>query len=385
MSWLFELNIFLQRRVMTFATYASTGSVKLFLCCLAISNWGLGALLAGEVKTVAGTGRNEFAGDGGAAVDAGVGGPFGVVLGPDGALYVCETTTHLVRRVDLKKGTVSTVAGSGKRGYAGDGRPATKALLNEPYEVRFDSKGNMLFVEMQNHVVRRVDAKTGVISTIAGTGKKGFSGDEGPATKAEFNVPHSIALDSNDAIYVCDIGNHRVRRIDPVTGVVTTFSGTGERKATPDGAPAAGTPLNGPRTIDFDGQQSLYLALREGNAVYRIDLKQQALHHLAGTGKSGYLGDGGPAKSALLAGPKGIAVDAKGDIYLADTESHTIRVVRANSGIIETIVGDGKAGDGPDGDPLKCRLNRPHGVFVGSDGRVFIGDSSNNRVRVLAP
>src|SRR5690606_17707730 len=145
------------------------------------------------------------------------------------------TTTHVVRRIDLKTGTISTVAGNGRKGYSGDGGPATEASLNEPYELRFDSQGNMLFVEMQNHLVRRVDARTGLISTVAGTGRKGFAGDGGPATKAEFSVPHSIALDGEDRLYICDIGNHRVRRVDPKTGIVTTLTGTGERKPTPDG------------------------------------------------------------------------------------------------------------------------------------------------------
>jgi streptogramin lyase len=341
--------------------------------------------IAGEVITLAGTGENVYSGNNGPAKKAGVGGPFGVVIGPDKALYICETTNHVVRRVNLKTGRISTVAGTGKKGYSGDGGPAKKARLNEPYEIRFDQHGNMFFVEMRNHLVRKVDSKTGIISTVAGTGKRGFSGDGGPATKATFSSPHSIALDNSGNLYICDIGNHRIRKVDLKTGLVTTFSGTGKKKPTPDGARVAGTPLNGPRALDFDGKANLYLALREGNAVYRIDLKSQTLHHIAGTGKKGYAGEGKNAKLALLSGPKGIAVGPKGDIYLADTESHTIRVIRRKTGIIETLVGDGKTGDGPDGAPRKCRLARPHGVFVASDGRVFIGDSSNNRVRVFRP
>jgi sugar lactone lactonase YvrE len=340
-------------------------------------------LAASEVVTIAGTGKDEHSGDGGPAVKAGVGGPFGLTIGPDGDLYVCETTTHSVRRINLKSGVISTVAGTSKKGYAGDGGPAREALLNEPYEIRFDSHGNMLFVEMQNQIVRKVDARTGIISTIAGTGKRGFGGDGGPATKAEFSSPHSIALDSRDTLYICDIGNHRLRAVDPATGLVTTVSGTGEKKATADGAKLMGTPLNGPRTLDFDAKRGLFLALREGNAVYRIDLEKKTLHHLAGTGKAGYTGDGGVARDAQLAGPKGLALAPNGDIYLADTESHTIRVIRAATGKIETVVGDGKQGDGPDGDPRRCRLNRPHGVFVDRSGNLYIGDSSNNKVRLL--
>lgn len=340
---------------------------------------------AADVITVAGTGKLGYTGDGGPAVKASVGGPFGVVIGPDGALYICETTNHVVRRVDLKTGIATTVAGSGTKGYSGDGGSALKAKLNEPYEIRFDSNGNMFFVEMRNHLVRRVDAKTGVISTVAGTGKPGFSGDGGPATQARLRVPHSIALDNAGHLYICDIGNHRVRSVDLKAGVITTFSGTGRKKRTPDGARVKGTPLNGPRALDFDGTSNLFLALREGNAVYRIDLKAKTLHHIAGTGKKGYTGDSGDAKRALLSGPKGIAIGPAGDVYLADTESHTIRVIRRKSGIIETIVGDGRRGDGPEGTPRKCRLDRPHGVFVAKDGAVYVGDSSNNKVRRFNP
>jgi streptogramin lyase len=307
--------------------------------------------------------------------------PFGISLGPDGALYVCEVGSHVVRRVDLVSGQATTVAGCGRKGYSGDGGPATKAELNEPYEVRFDKSGNMLFVEMQNHLVRKVDRATGVISTIAGNGTPGFSGDDGPATKAQLNQPHSIALDNEDRVYICDIRNHRVRVVDPVTGLISTFVGTGERTKTPDGAGFDGTDLNGPRALDFDGHHSLFLALREGNAIYRMDLKARTFHHLAGTGKSGYSGDGGPGKLAQLAGPKGVSLSKSGDLYFADTESHTVRVIRSKSGIVETVMGDGTQGDGPDGAALKCRLNRPHGVYVSSDGWLYVGDSSNHRVR----
>jgi streptogramin lyase len=342
------------------------------------------AVQAGEVATLVGNGTLSRTGDGGPARDATCGEPFGLVVGPDSGLYVCETKTHVIRRIDLKSGKISTVAGSGTQGYSGDGGPALEATLNEPYEIRFDADGNMYFVEMLNHIVRRVDAKTGIISTVAGTGEKGFSGDGGPATQAKLDRPHSIVLDRQGGLYICDIGNHRIRKVDLKTGRIDTFAGTGERKPTPDGAAIAGTPLNGPRALDFDGEHSLYLALREGNAVYRIDLESKTLHHLAGTGKSGY-SPRGPAKTALLSGPKGIALGPNGDIYLADTESHTIRVIRKETGILETLVGNGQKGDGPDGDPLNCKMDRPHGVFVDAAGTVYIGDSSNNRVRVFRP
>jgi sugar lactone lactonase YvrE len=335
----------------------------------------------GDVTTVAGNGKDVPGSADGKALNTPSSQPFGVSYGPDSALYVCEVGSHLVRRIDLSTGEAKTVAGTGKKGYSGDGGPATQAQLNEPYEVRFDTRGNMLFVEMQNHLVRKVDHKTGIISTIAGTGVAGFSGDGGPASQAQMNQPHSIALDDKDRLFICDIKNHRIRMVDPQTGIISTFAGTGEKTKTPDGASFDGTPLNGPRALDFDGKQSLYLALREGNAIFRMDLMNRTYHHLAGTGKSGYSGDGGPGKEAQLAGPKGVSLSKAGDLYFADTESHTVRVLRAKTGIVETVIGDGKPGDGPDGDARKCRLNRPHGVYVSSDGWLYVGDSNNHRVR----
>ena len=228
-----------------------------------IATFGLLAVssAAPALETFAGTGAKGFSGDGGPAARAQVNNPFGIARGPDGALYICDTDNQRVRKI-APDGTISTVAGNGTRGYSGDGGPATGAALNEPYEVRFDKAGNVFFVERLSAVVRRVDAKTGVISTVAGTGQPGFSGDGGPAVKAQMNEPHSIGFDGAGDLYICDIKNHRVRKVDMKTGAISTFAGTGEKKPTPDGAAIAGTPLNGPRALDFDGEGNLWLALR---------------------------------------------------------------------------------------------------------------------------
>jgi streptogramin lyase len=343
----------------------------------------LGPVSAATVRTIAGTGQTGHSGDGGPGAKAQVANPYGLTVGPDGALYFCEIDTHRIRRLDLKTSIISTVAGTGELGYAGDGGPALQAKLNQPYEVRFDADGNMYFVEMRNHLVRRVDARTRMISTVAGTGAAGFGGDGGPAVKAQFNQPHSIVLDGNGFLYIADIGNHRIRRLNLKTGIIDTFGGTGERARTPDGAALKGTPLNGPRTMAFDRNGDMILALREGNAIFRIDMKKLTLHHIAGTGEQGYTGDGGPAKQAKLSGPKGIEVGPDGAVYIADTESHTIRRIDLKTGLITTVAGDGARHDGPDGDPLRCGLARPHGVYVDSGGKIYIGDSENHRVRIL--
>src|SRR5262245_51856535 len=335
-----------------------------------------------KIETFAGDGQAGYAGDGGQATKARLDNPFGVTRGPDGALYVCDTMNHVIRKVD-RNGVITTVAGAGKKGYSGDGGPALEATLNEPYEVRFDKRGDMFFVERLNHTVRRVDAKTRIITTVAGSGKAGFSGDGGAATNATLNQPHSIQFDARGDLYICDILNHRIRKVDMKTGVITAFAGTGEQRPTPDGAKIAGTPLNGPRAIDFDRRGDMWLALREGNAVYRLDMKAGTIHHVAGTGEKGGAGNGGAAKLATLSGPKGLSVAPNGNVYLADTESHSIRMIDVLKQTIELIAGTGAKGDGPDGDPLACKMTRPHGVFVDRDGSVFIGDSETHRVRVI--
>jgi streptogramin lyase len=247
--------------------------------------------------------------------------------------------------------------------------------------VRFDKAGNLFVVERNNHCVRRVDGKTGVITTVAGTGKAGFSGDNGPATKAQLREPHSIQFGRDGALYLADVLNHRIRRLDLSTGVITTFAGTGEKKSPTDGGKLDGAPLHGPRALDFGPDGDLYVALREGNSIWRIDMKSRTLHRVAGTGKKGFTGNDGPAVKATLSGPKGISVAPNGDVYIADTESHSIRYVDHATQEIHVLAGTGEKGEGSDGAAASCKLNRPHGIFVATDGTVLIGDSANNRVR----
>jgi sugar lactone lactonase YvrE len=310
--------------------------------------------------------------------DSQVNNPYGVIIGRDGALYFCDVDNQRIRRLDLKARTTRTVAGDGKRAYAGDGGPATSGSLNMPHEIVFDSRNHMYIAERDNHVVRKVDATSGVISTFAA----GFSGDGGPASSAQLRQPHSIAIGPDGRLLICDIGNHRIRAVDLSTGAITTIGGTGERLPTPDGAPLNGTPLNGPRTMVIGPDGTIYLALREGNQLYRIAPKTNTLHHLAGTGEQGWTGDGGPARAAKLAGPKGLALSGR-NLYVADTESHTIRRVNLDSGIITTVLGTGVRGDGPEPDPLQCRLSRPHGLFADKDGTLYVTDSEAHRIRVL--
>lgn len=337
---------------------------------------------AWTISTLAGTGVRGFSGDGGPAAAAMVNDPFGLIRGPDGALWFCEYGGQRIRKVN-RDGKIVTVAGTGEVGYTGDGGPALAATFNKPHEIRFDAAGNYFVVDMVNHAVRRIDAKSGLITTFAGNRQKGYSGDGGPASEASLSSPHSIQFGPDGSLYICDIGNHVIRRVDLRTNIIRTFAGTGKPGPTPDGSPIAGTPLNGPRTLDFDRAGNLWLATRAGHQVFKFDLKAGVIHHIAGTGKSGFTGNGGPAKAATLSGPKGLAIAPDGNVWLADTESHSVRMINLKTGTLELIAGTGVRGNGGDGDPLQCGMARPHGIFVDKDGAVYVGDSETHRVRVL--
>jgi DNA-binding beta-propeller fold protein YncE len=343
----------------------------------------LACVRAAAIRTVAGNGTKGFSGDGAVATAAQLSDPGGIARGPDGALYICDTANHRIRKV-TPDGRITTVAGTGEAGWSGDGGPAIAAKLHEPYEVRFDRAGNIYWVERASYSVRRLDPKTGIIATIAGSGTAGFSGDGGPATSAQFNDPHSIGFDRAGDLYICDVKNNRIRKVAMKTGVITTLAGTGKAAPTPDGAPFAGAALAGPRALDFDRDGNLWVALREGNMVLKLDLGDGTVHRLAGNGQKGFTGDGGPANTATLNGPKGISVGPDGKVFIADTENHVIRVIDSKQGTIALVAGTGKPGDGPEGDPLACALKRPHGIFVDADGAIYIGDTETYRVRVIS-
>ncbi len=344
---------------------------------------------AQKIKTLAGSGEKAYSGDGAKALSAKLNQPFGVVVGLDGDIYFCDTGNHVIRRVSRKNGKISTIAGTGKAGYSGDGGPAEKAELFEPYELRFHKNGDLYWVEMRNQLVRKLDAKSNIIQTVAGSKKMGFTGDGGPAAEAQLNRPHSIQFDAEyENLFICDIGNHRIRKVNLASGKIETWCGNGKKAVTKDGAPVSPeTPLNGPRALDRAPNGDLWLALREGNKLYRVDMKTKQLFHVAGTGKKGFQKAPQMALKSNLSGPKGVAISPDGKlIYLADTESHSIRAIDLSSGKVKLIAGNGTKGDGPDSpDPVACQMDRPHGVGVDPiSGDLYIGDTNTHKIRVVS-
>jgi hypothetical protein len=337
------------------------------------------------IFTVVGTGEAGYTGDGGVARRAGLNQPFDVALDRQGNLYFSEANNHCVRRVERGSGIITTVAGTGTAGYSGDGGPATQAQLNSPYGIALDAANNLYIVDRLNACIRVVEAATRIIHTVAGTGESGFSGDGGPARRAQLQEPNDIVLDGKGRALIADVRDHRVRAVDLVSGTITTFAGTGEAGSSGDGGPADRATLLGPRALAFGPTGDLYICLRNDHKVRKVDMRTGIIRTVAGTGERGYTGDHGPALRATFNGPKEIAVDGQDAIVLVDTENHCIRRIEAASGLVTTVAGTGQAGGGGDGGPATvATLQRPHGACIDEAGNIYIGDSENHRVRFVS-
>jgi len=337
------------------------------------------------IWTVVGTGAPGYSGDGGAARQAGLNQPFDVALDRQGNLYFAEAVNHCVRRVERGGGIITTVAGTGKAGYSGDGGPAVEAELHSPYGIALDAANNLYIVDRLNACIRVVEAATGIIRTLAGTGQPGYAGDGGSAQQAQFQEPNDIALDGSGRAYIADVRDHRVRVVDLATGFITTFAGTGGGGSCGDGGLASQAALLGPRALAFGSAGDLYICLRNDHKVRKVDMHTGRISTVAGTGGKGYSGDAGPALQATFNGPKEIAIDARDNIFLVDTENHCIRRIDAASGLVTSVAGTGQAGGEGDGGPAtSATLKRPHGACMDAAGNLYIGDSENHRIRFVA-
>jgi hypothetical protein len=341
-----------------------------------------------RIETLAGNGMpGAFPEGGGPAREVPVDLPFGVENGPDRALYITCVGTHRVLRLDPKSGRLTSVAGNGRKGYSGDGGAAIEASLNEPYEVRFDSKGDMLILEMQNHLLRKVTRKTGRISTLAGDGTAGYRGDGGSAREARFHDPHSLILDRQDTLYVSDLSNHRVRRIDARSGRIETVLGNGQRGLPQEGGLGVEQPFLTPQGLAVRGK-SLWVASVSGHSLWRLELESGRVYRVAGTGQRGHTGDGGDPQAATFDGPRGIFRSRSGLLYVPEGESNLIREVDPVRRRIRTIAGVSSEqrlfrGDGVPA--TTAPIWQPHGVCEGKRGELIFSDTRNHRVRVLAP
>ncbi len=336
------------------------------------------------ITTAVGTGEAGYSGDGGPATAAVMREPFMCAFDSAGNLYVCEATNHIVRRIDAATGTVTTVAGTGEQGYTGDGGPATEATMYEPYSLAIAADGSIYIVDRLNAVIRRVDGETGIITTVAGTGEVGYSGDGGPGHEAQMREPNDCFLDNRGGLLIADIQDQRIRRLDLTTGVIDTFAGTGEKERSGNGRPATEAGILGARAVCMDSSGNTFIAEREGNGVRMVGA-DGLMRTLAGDDcERGYSGDGGHALASAWNGPKGIRCDAQGNIIVTDTENHAIRRIDRGTGFVTTIAG-GQLGSHGDGGPAtEAGLDRPHGAEIAADGSIYIADSNNHRVRVVS-
>ena len=330
----------------------------------------------GTITTIAGTGERGFGGDGGPAVQAQFNFPYGVAVDSAGNLYIADSSNNRIRKVD-STGTITTIAGTGTSGFSGDGGAAVQAQFNFPTGVAVDGAGNLYIADTSNQRIRKVDS-TGTIITIAGTGTSGFSGDGGDAVQAQFNFPYGVAVDSAGNLYIADSSNQRIRKIDS-TGTITTMAGTGTSGFSGDGGDAVQAQLNYPNGVAVDSAGNLYIADRNNQRIRKID-STGTITTMAGTGEGDFGGDGGPAIQAQLSFPVGVAVDSAGNLYIADTSNQRVRKIDS-TGTITTIAGTeyGFSGDGRAA--TEAQLQFPHGVAVDSAGNLYIADSGNQRIR----
>jgi sugar lactone lactonase YvrE len=332
------------------------------------------------IQTVAGTGAAGFEGDAGAAVSAQLNNPVQVAVDNSGNLIIADQVNHRVRRIGAD-GVISSIAGDGTPGFKGDGSPATAAGLYNPCGVAVDGSGNIYLADTHDQTIRKFTAG-GSITTIAGTAAAGYTGDGAAAKDATVNTPIALALDSSGNLYIADSFNHAIRKID-TAGNISTVAGSGVPGSLGDEGAAKDARLNTPQGVAVDRAGNIYIADTVGMRI-RMVTTDGIIHTIAGTGTPGFSGDRGPAVNARLFYPKGIAVDADGNVYFADSFNSRIRVI--TGGNIYTIAGNGTFGAAGDGDAAnRAQLRFPAGVTLGPQGSIYVVDTQNSKIRVLVP
>tara|TARA_Y100001934_G_scaffold191836_2_gene226162 strand:+ start:46101 stop:47147 length:1047 start_codon:yes stop_codon:yes gene_type:complete len=338
------------------------------------------------LTTVAGNGEQGYSGDGGPAREATLNNPFDVIFDSKGRLIFTDTFGQRIRRIDLKSGIISTVAGCGGEGYSGDGGLATEATFNQPYGLAVDAGDNIYTADRLNGVVRKIDAN-GIITTFAGNGNLTFSGDGEAANIASMVEPNGLVFSSDfRSLFIADVSDNRIRVVDMLSGVISTLAGTGKTVHDGDGGPATAAGVFGARAVGIrrsDG--AVYVMERQGSCI-RLVTPDGKISTVASTGETGYGGDDGAIQNAIFDRPKEMTVNADENILVVDTENHAIRLLDWALDRVSTIAGIGESGRPQDGAlAIATPLARPHGIAIGPDGALYIGDTENHQIQRVAP
>jgi len=339
------------------------------------------------ITTIAGGMQIGYSGDGGPATAALLNAPEGITVDASGNVYFGDALNYCVRKIDAS-GTITRFAGNGNYGASGEHVPATSVSLYYPQSVAVDSLGNVYICDDGGRILK-VNSTTGIVTRFAGNGAYAYSGDGGLAVSATLSNPTNIAIDKKGNLYISDFGNYRVRKVD-TAGIITTIAGSGGFGLIGDGGPATSATFMEIYGLAVDAMGNVFVADAKGQCIRKIDISGiittvAGNHYGAGTYIGGYSGDGGRATDAELNYPRYIAVDRNNDLYIADNANHRIRKVDMQTGIINTIAGDGIPGYyGDGGNPIACELYNPEGIAIGGDGKIFIVDKNNNRIRRIA-
>jgi trimeric autotransporter adhesin len=338
----------------------------------------------GTITTIAGNGNYGYSGDGGPATSAELGYIFDVAVDAAGDVFIADDGNSVVRMVAAATGVITTVAGNGTQGYSGDGGPATSASLNGPGGLAIDGAGDLYIADTGNSAIRMVSRQTGNISTVAGTGTYGYTGDGGPATAAELFFPARLAIDGSNNLYICDNGNAVIRLVTAATGTITTYAGNGNQTSSGDGGPATSAGLTC-EDVALDASGNLYIADAGNNALRVVAAGTGIITTVAGNGYYSYWGDGGLATNAGVLNPAFTAVDPSGNIYFSDSYNYVVRKVAASTGIVTTVAGNGTYGYTGDGGPASAaQLGQPWGLAFDANGNLYIADQGNEVVREVS-
>lgn len=310
--------------------------------------------------------------------------PSAIAYDSQGNLYIAETGNHVVRKVDAA-GTITTVAGTGTQGFSGDGGPATLAQLDSPQGLALDGNNHLYIADTHNHRIRNLDLSTGILTTVAG-GAAGFSGDNGPATAARLDLPTALAVDKAGDLYIADSRNYRVRKVVAATGIIMTVAGNGTQGFSGDNGLATAASIDSPTGLTIDATGNLYLADTHNHRVRKVAAGTGVITTVAGNGALSFSGDSSSATAASLALPRGLALDVAGNLYIADTANNRIRRVDAKTGAVTTVTGNGtEAFSGDSGGAAQAAIDAPRAVALAPSGLLAVADSANQRVRQLDP